>query len=148
MNRWLLTVLVPFALLAVGCDGGILNPEDYVILTLAEAEGSSLPALIYTFTTGSPTQLFVIEGDLRLQPDGRYTNFLRLEAYEDGILVSRDQWNDRGSYVETNGAISFVSEVVQNVAFSGLRVGGDIRVDQDLSPYIGTKEPKVFFYTP
>jgi hypothetical protein len=131
-------VLVAAFALAAGCRGttDVLPPPLEGSFVLHTAAGQPAPALIHTAvdTSHAPIDIYVVGDTLEILDGGHYIQHARLEARTGSQLLSTSRWSDHGLFTVNGNTLTFESDFLQNVSFSGgLTADGMIAVSQNLA---------------
>lgn len=127
------------ALLVACSDDEATAPEPITgTYQLSDADGETLPALIFEGLITDPERDFVLrilvdEGSLELSAGQRYEQRVTRSIFVDGHAQPGGLWNDRGTYALRGDTLNFKSELIDGVRFSGTLTAGQISLDQDLS---------------
>jgi hypothetical protein len=131
-------LLAAFAL-SVGCSSTTdVAPSPSLVgsYVLKAAAGQPAPALIHTAvdTSHAPIDIYVVGDTLEILDGGHYIQHARLEARTGSQLLSTSRWSDHGLFTVNGNALTFESDFLQNVSFSGaLTADGMIAVSQNLA---------------
>jgi hypothetical protein len=145
-------LLAAFAL-AAGCSSTTdVSPSPSLVGTylLYTAAAQPAPALIHTAvdTSHAPIDIYVIGDTLEILDGGHYIQHARLEARTGSQLLSTSRWSDHGLFTVNGNTLTFESDYLQNVSFSGaLTADGMVAVSQNLATE-GTADIYLFTRAP
>lgn len=138
MTRRLFATL-PFAAGVIGCTDPVSPTPDsesvpgaYALHTAAGVAPPALLEHIVESETGTRMEVYITTDTLQLIAGGRYQQRAQLEVRSGSALINRTRWADRGTYTLQNGALHFVSDYFQNVAFDGAAASRSVRITQDI----------------
>ena len=135
-----LTLILALVLTAGGCgrSPAVPAPDRYVLRTV---EGASLPAVlderVVAGENGDEVHRIEATGGTLELAEGRYALDLRLRATVDGRAAPLRGVRDRGVVHEAEGALTFVSEVIEHLSHEGRRDGAGVAVAFELRHLLG-----------
>lgn len=118
------------------------------IHVLETANAAPLPAVVFDGHVsdqegGFHLRVVAIEGVLELKANGRYEHTMRHHVYIDGVLSAQPRWTDRGPWVAGATSVSFASDYIEDVAFTGTRGPDRLDISQD---HVGEGVPAQYRY--
>lgn len=133
-------LLVGAATLAgAACTDGALELNAlFGSYALETAAGQTLPAVVLDTIIPDPARdlqvkVVVTAGSLDVKPDGTYEQRVERQLLVFDTPQPITAWVDRGTFTTTDGDIRFVSDFIQNVAFTAAAANGTLVIEQDLS---------------
>lgn len=123
---------------------------------LAQVNGVSLPAEVYAGVyfdefTGFFRDLRIVasEGYLLLRDDGTYDQRVKMQAYVDGALTGRPNYEDLGRWAKADVAlVRFESDYNPNgIVFHGVAKDRTVKLSQEITGGEAGATPREFTYT-